>query len=50
MAKHGRIKKVDRRAKQRRYKIHNKGMAQAYYSLIKKKEGQVGTSISHRIN
>jgi hypothetical protein len=36
MAKHGRIKKIERRAKQRRHKIHNKGMAQWYANLIKK--------------
>lgn len=38
MAKHTRNQKIERRAKQRRHKIHNKGMAQAYYNLIKKQE------------
>jgi hypothetical protein len=40
MAKHGRIRKVERRGRQRQHKIHNKGMAQAYYNLIKKQEEQ----------
>ena len=36
--KTSRCKKVKARVKKRKYKIHNKGMAQKYADLVKKKK------------
>ena len=41
MAKHNRIKKIERRAKQRWFKINGKGLACLYSNIIKKQEEQV---------